>query len=63
MQMNNMSSFNLYFESGCVRGNLVDAASLMPDGPNAPSRRVVVGVNSGTSKAPRSLLKLGFDAQ
>ena len=63
MQMNNTTSFMLQFESVGVRGNLVDAAPLVPNGTIPPSRRVVVGVNSGASKASRALLKLGFDAQ
>ena len=63
MQMNNTTSFMLQSESVGVRGNLVDAAPHVPNGTNPPSGRVVVGVNSGASKASRALLKLGFDAQ
>ena len=63
MQMNNTPSLMLHFESGGVWGDLVNAASIMPNGTNTPCRRVVVGINSGARKTSRALLKLGLDAR
>ena len=63
MQMDNTPPCMLQFEGVIVRGDLVNTASLVPNGTNPPSGGVVVGVNSGASKASRALPKLGFDAQ
>ena len=63
MQVDHTPSFMLQLESGGVGGDLVHAASIVPDGANPSSRRVVMWVNSGASKTSRALLKLGLNAQ
>ena len=63
MQVNHTPPLMLRLESRGEGGDLVNATAIMPDGTNPTSRRVVKGVNSGASKAPRPLLKLVLNAQ
>ena len=63
MQVNHTPSFMLRLESRGEGWDLVNTATIMPDCTHTTSRRVVVGVNSGASEAPRAFLKLGLNAQ
>ena len=63
MHMNHTPPLMLRLESRGEWGDLVNTAAIMPDGTDPTCRRVVVGVNSGASKAPRAFLKLGLNAQ
>ena len=63
MQMNNTPFLMLNPESGGVRGDLINAATIVPNGINPTSRRVVVGVHHGANKTPRALLEFGLNAQ